>query len=124
MTIRFRTPFWYKFALLALWVVSFDLTIFLLYKPLLALLKYLFLILDIIFGVWVLSIFKREIVVDQEADALRLGKKVFRLSSVKSVEKRALSVVFYFEDGTSFVFPHPVEDFDFLKKLIVEKGSE
>ena len=124
MIIRFRTPFWYKFVLLVLWVVSFDLTIFLLHKPLLALLRYLFLALDIIFGVWVLSIFKKEIIVDQDTGTLKLGKKIFSLSSVKGVEKKGLATVFRFKDGTFAVFPHPVEDFDFLEKLVGEKGSE
>lgn len=64
--IRFRVPFWYKFIMILLWVVSFDLTIFLFYKPLHLILRIFFLILDIIFGVWVLTLFKKEIVIDVE----------------------------------------------------------
>ncbi|AAD35345.1 hypothetical protein THMA_0263 [Thermotoga maritima MSB8] len=121
--IRFRVPFWYKFIMILLWVVSFDLTIFLFYKPLHSVLRYSILILDIIFGVWVFSLFKKEIVIDVEKSRLILGKESFDLSSIERVERYGMSIVFYLSDGTRRVFSHPIEDFELLRKLIDEKGS-
>ncbi|PLV59011.1 hypothetical protein AS005_04435 [Thermotoga sp. KOL6] len=123
MIVRFRIPFWYKFMLVVLWVVSFDLTIFLLYKPLHPSLKWPILILDIIFGVWILSVYRKEIVIDQTDDGLLINGKGYRLSNVDRVERKNLSIIFYFKDGTFVFFPHPIEDFEFLEKLIREKGS-
>lgn len=121
--IRFRIPFWYKFIMVLLWVVSFDLTIFLFYKPLHLILRISLLILDIIFGVWVISLFRKEMVIDLEQNRLILGRKSFDLSSIVRVERYGMSIVFYLSDGTRRVFSHPVEDFELLKKLISEKGS-
>ncbi|ABQ46688.1 hypothetical protein Tpet_0668 [Thermotoga petrophila RKU-1] len=121
--IRFRVPFWYKFIMILLWVVSFDLTIFLFYKPLHLILRIFFLILDIIFGVWVLTLFKKEIVIDVEKNRVVLERKSFDFSSIERVERYGMSIVFYLNDGTRRVFSHPVEDFELLKKLIDEKGS-
>jgi phosphoglycerol transferase MdoB-like AlkP superfamily enzyme len=118
--VRFRVPFWYKFIMVLLWVVSFDLTIFLFYKPLHLILRIFFLILDIIFGVWVISLFKKEMVIDLEQNKLILRRELFDLFSI---ERYGMSIVFYLSDGTRRVFSHPVEDFELLKKLINEKGS-
>jgi hypothetical protein len=123
MVIRFRIPFWYKFIMVLLWVVSFDLTIFLFYKPLHLILRISLLILDIIFGVWVISLFKKEMVIDLEQNKLILRRELFDLFSIEGVERYGMSIVFYLSDGTRRVFSHPVEDFELLKKLINEKGS-
>ena len=106
-----------------LWVVSFDLTIFLFYKPLHLILRISLLILDIIFGVWVISLFKKEMVIDLEQNKLILRRELFDLFSIERVERYGMSIVFYLSDGTRRVFSHPVEDFELLKKLINEKGS-
>ncbi|WP_227738416.1 hypothetical protein [Thermotoga maritima] len=79
--------------------------------------------MDIIFGVWVFSLFKKEIVIDVEKSRLILGKESFDLSSIERVERYGMSIVFYLSDGTRRVFSHPIEDFELLRKLIDEKGS-
>jgi len=124
MTIfRFRLPFWYKLLFLFLWVASFNLTLYLFSKPLHPVMKYPLLVVDLLFGVWVVSLFKIEVVVDTEEGFVKLGRKILRIEDIVEVRSRWLTLTILMRDRRVVVFPHCVESVDILKEILERKGS-
>ncbi len=124
MTIfRFRLPFWYKLLFLFLWVASFNLTLYLFSKPLHPVMKYPLLVVDLLFGVWVVSLFKLEVVVDTEEGFVKLGRKILRIEEILEVRPRWFTVTILTKDQKVLVFLHCLENVEILKELVEKKES-
>ena len=122
-TFRFRLPFWYKLLFFFLWVASFNLTLYLFSKPLHPVMKYPLFVADLLFGAWVVSLFKLEVVVDTEEGFVKLGRKILRIEEILEVRARWFTVTILTKDQKVLVFPHCLENVEILKELVEKKES-
>ena len=117
MIMRFRTPTWYRMLLFAGWIFLFLVVENLFFTPLKPVLKAALVLLTILFGVWIIVVHKKEIVVDTEKKEVFFNKRSIRIDDIKDVKFGLFSVTFFTDEGI-YKFPHPLSDKEVLKRIL------
>ena len=117
MIMRFRTPTWYRMLLFTGWIFFFLIVENLFSTPLKPVLKAVLVLLTILFGVWIIVVHKKEIVVDTGKKEVFFNGRSIRISDIKDVKFGLFSVTFLTDEGI-YKFPHPLSDKEVLKRIL------
>jgi hypothetical protein len=69
-------------------------------------------------GVWLLAMWKKEVVYDEEGNVLKIGKTSIKVSDVKDVRVGFFKVEFVLREGCMISFNYPLEDVEILRDLV------
>jgi len=97
------------------WIFLFLIVENLFSTPLKPVLKAVLVLLTILFGVWIIVVHKKEIVVDTEK--VFFNRRSIRISDIKDVKFGLFSVTFLTDEGI-YKFPHPLSDKEVLKRIL------
>ncbi len=105
--------------LLAGWIFLLLIVESLFFTPLKPILKASFVLVAILFGIWIIGVYRKEVVVDTEKREIYYSKKwSIRMSDIKDVKFGPFSVTF-FTSEKKYKFPHPLSDKEVLKKILL-----
>ncbi len=119
----FRIPPWYKFTILSIYAFSSPFILNQNFYNLSYILKILIAVIYTVIGIWILSMWNKNILVDLDKKEIIIGKAVIKFEDIESFEIRPFYVKFYSREGT-IKFPYPIEDPDVLGRYIRGERSE
>ena len=100
------------------WIFLFLIVGNLFNTPLKPILKVILVLITLLFGIWIIVVYKKEIVVDTEKNEVVLGKQSLKIDEIKDIKFGFLSVTFSTSKGV-YKFPHPLSDKRVLKRILL-----
>lgn len=123
MIYHFRIPSWYKFTILTIYTL---LGTAVLGEGFLLLSHWIKITILGIFGaigIWILTMWRQEIVLDIEKGTLTIGKRSFSVDEIVDFKITVFRCIFYTRNGV-VKFCYPIEDPDVLGRYLRGEGNE